>query len=239
MKFIIQKAKVLRNLFIAIALITVGNLFSVYLIFNSSGMESKVTRLIIKLFNVNLEANLPTYFSSLILLTNGILLALIAYGSKAKGGKFWHWIGLSGIFVFLALDEMIQIHEQLRAPMEALLGTTGILYYAWFIPYVIVALLIGIAYFKFMMGLPKNILKLFIISGVIFISGAVVMEAISGMYDEQYGERSLAYALMYSFEEFLEMSGAALFLYALVYYIEMKFKKLTFVLDANNEAIEN
>jgi hypothetical protein len=44
---------------------------------------------------------------------------------------------------------------------------------------------------------------------------------------------------MYSFEEFLEMSGAALFLYALVYYIEMKFKKLTFVLDANNEAIEN
>ncbi|WP_299124388.1 hypothetical protein [uncultured Winogradskyella sp.] len=207
-------------------LLAIGNLFSVYLIFNSAGMESKVPRLLIKLFNVNLEANLPTYFSSLMLLANGILLAVIGYGSKEKSGKFWYWIGLSAIFVFLALDEMIQIHEQLRAPMESLLGTTGILYYAWFIPYIIIALLIGIAYFKFMMQLPKRTLKLFIVAGVLFVSGAVVMEAISGMHAEKYSERTLTYALMYSFEEFLEMSGAALFMYALIEYITIEFKNL-------------
>ncbi|NRD21365.1 hypothetical protein HNV08_15005 [Winogradskyella eckloniae] len=226
MKFEIRKKKILRNLFIAIAILSLGNLFSVYLIFNSAGMDAKVPRLLIKLLNVNLEANLPTYFSSLILLCDAILLAIIAYGSKKKGGQFWHWIGLSAIFVFLALDEMIQIHEQLRAPMEALFSTSGILYFAWFIPYVAITILIGIAYFKFMMRLPKKILKLFIIAGVLFISGAVVMEAISGMHAEVHGERTLTYALMYSFEEFLEMAGAAVFLYALVEYVTKVFKNL-------------
>ena len=156
MIFKIQKTKILRNLFIAIGLIVLANLFTVYLIFNSVGMESKVPRLLIKLFNVNLEANLPTYFSALVLLSDAILLALIAYRKKALGENFWHWIGLSTIFVFISLDEMIQIHEQFRAPMEALFNTSGILYFAWFIPYVAMVIILGIAYFKFMMRLPKK-----------------------------------------------------------------------------------
>ena len=226
MKFRLNKSKVLRNLFIITGVLLIGNLFAVYLRLNSDGMESKVTRLIIKLFDFNLEANLPTYFSSLILLCDGILLALIGSRYKALGEKFWHWLGLSAIFVFLALDEMMQIHEQFRAPMEALFNTTGILYFAWFIPYVAVTIIIGIAYFKFMMRLPKSILKLFILAGVLFISGAVGMEAISGMHAEVHGEETLTYALMYSFEELLEMSGALVFMYALIAYIQLKFKTL-------------
>ena len=223
MIFKIQKTKILRNLFIAIGLIVLANLFTVYLIFNSVGMESKVPRLLIKLFNVNLEANLPTYFSALVLLADAILLALIAYRKKALGEKFWHWIGLSTIFVFISLDEMIQIHEQFRAPMEALFNTSGILYFAWFIPYVAMVIILGIAYFKFMMRLPKKILQLFILAAVVFISGAVVMEAISGMHAEVHGEETLTYALMYTFEEFLEMSGATIFLFALLKYISSQF----------------
>lgn len=228
MKFQVRKSKILRNLFIAIVVLAIGNLFSVYLIFNSTGMENKVPRLIIKLLNVNLEANLPTYFSSLVLLADAILLAFIAYGSKAMGGKFWHWIGLSFIFVFISLDEMIQIHEQLRAPTEALFNTSGLLYFAWFIPYIAVMLVVGIAYFKFMMRLPKRILNLFILAGVVFVFGAVGMEAIGGMHAEVHGEETVTYALMYSFEEFLEMSGAAIFFYALISYIEMEFGKVHF-----------
>ena len=223
MKFKVRKSRILRNLFIAIALLIIGSLFSVYLLFSTAGMEDKVTRLLVNLFIVNLEANLPTYFSALVLLGDAILLAFIAYGSKALGEKFWHWIGLSGIFVFISLDEMIQIHEQLRAPMEALFSTSGLLYFAWFIPYIGMVAIIGIAYFKFMMRLPKKILQLFILAAVVFISGAVVMEAISGMHAEVHGEETLTYALMYTFEEFLEMSGATIFLFALLKYISSQF----------------
>lgn len=235
MNFQVRKSKILRNLFIVIALLIIGNLFSIYLLFNSAGMEDKVTRLLVKLLNVNLEANLPTYFSALVLLGDAILLAFIGFACKAVGDKFWHWIGLSAIFVFISLDEMIQIHEQLRAPMEALFSTSGVLYFAWFIPYIIVTIIVGIAYFKFMMRLPKKILKLFILAGFVFVFGAVGMEMLGGMHAESHGEETLTYALMYSFEEFLEMSGAAIFFYALISYIEMKFKKATFVFESKDD----
>lgn len=62
MKFRVKKNKVLRNLFVIIILLVIGSLFSVYLLFNTTGMDAKVTRLIVKLLNVNMEANLPTFF---------------------------------------------------------------------------------------------------------------------------------------------------------------------------------
>lgn len=234
MKFQVLKSKILRNLFIAIAILIILNLLSVYLLYNTAGMESKVTRLLVKLLNVNLEANLPTYFSALVLLGDAILLAFIAYGSKQIGEKHWHWLGLSAIFVFISLDEMIQIHEQLRAPMEALFNTSGLLYFAWFIPYVAMVIILGIAYFKFMMRMPKKILKLFIIAGVLFVGGAVGMEMIGGMHAEVNGEDNLTYALMYSLEECMEMAGAAVFFYALISYIEMKFKAVQLNFGKNN-----
>lgn len=238
MKFQVRKSKVLRNLFIVIILLVIGNLLSVYLLQRAAVGETaelpKVTRLLVKFLNVNEEANLPTYFSALVLLADGILLAFIGYGSKQIGEKFWHWLGLAGIFVFISLDEMIQIHEQLRAPMEALFNTTGLLYFAWFIPYVAVMLIIGLAYFKFMTRLPKKILKLFILAAVIFVSGAVGMEMVGGMHAEVNGEDNLTYRLMYTFEEFLEMAGGAIFFYALISYIEMKFKTVQFNFGAND-----
>jgi hypothetical protein len=227
MKFSLNKTRILRNFIIAIVFLLVGNLVGLYLRFQLVGMETKSLRLFIKLFDFNLEANLPTYFSSLLLLANGILLALIGCRYKALGQKFWYWYGLSAIFIFLALDEMIQIHEQLRAPMTALFDTSGLLYFAWFIPYLVITILIALAYFKFMMRLPKQILKLFILAGVLFVSGAVGLEAISGMHAETHGEQNLTYALMYTVEELLEMLGAIVFMYALITYITIKFNNFS------------
>lgn len=226
MKFELKKSKILRILLITILFLLLGNLFAVYLRFNTEGMDSKVTRLLIKLFDFNLEANLPTYFSSLVLMFNGFILAMIGFAHKRLGDRFWHWLGLSAIFIFLAFDEMIQIHEQLRAPMEALFNTSGLLYFAWFIPYLAVTILIVIAYFKFMMRLPKRVLKLFIIAGILYVGGAVGMEMLGGWHAEIHTEYTFTYAMMYSFEELLEMSGAVVFLYALLVYITTTFKNL-------------
>ena len=76
MKFGLNESKILRHLFIAVAVLLLGNLFAIYLRFNTTGAEDKVTRLLIKLFDFNLEANLPTYFSSL------MLLRLVSQGSR-------------------------------------------------------------------------------------------------------------------------------------------------------------
>lgn len=63
-------------------------------------MDNRFVRLFIKLFDFDLEADLPTYFSSLLLLSNVILLALIGIRFKAFWQKFWDWFGLSIIFRF-------------------------------------------------------------------------------------------------------------------------------------------
>lgn len=235
MKFRLNRLKHLRNLFIVVTILLIGNLFGLYLQYHEASAENNTARLFVKLFDFNLEANLPTYFSSLLLLANGILLGLIGSRYKVLGQKFWYWYGLSAIFIFLALDEMIQIHEQLRYPMEALFNTSGLLYFAWFIPYIVIILILAIAYFKFMMRLEKPIFKLFILAGALFVFGAVGMEAIGGMHAEVHGESNLTYALMYTVEELLEMTGSVVFLYALLTYITLNFKNfhLEFTPKAN------
>ena len=224
MKFKLLESRALYHLLVVIGLLFLGNCLALYLKFYANGMDSKITRLLIKLFDFNREVNLPTYFSSLLLLANAILLALIGYQYKALNKNFWQWLGLSAIFGFLALDEMVQIHEHVRAPTEALLNTTGIAYFAWFIPYLLIMFILAIIYFKFMARLQIRILKLFIFSAVLYISGAVVVEAISGMHAEVHGEQTLTYAILYTFEELLEMLGLAVFFYALLCYITSHFK---------------
>ncbi|PCJ94921.1 MAG: hypothetical protein COA50_11100 [Flavobacteriaceae bacterium] len=224
MKYRLNKLKILHYLFKAVILLLIGHVFAIFLRLKTSGLEEKIPRLIIKLFDFNLETNLPTYFSSLVLLINGFLLMIIGSAHKKTNKKFYYWYGLAVVFCFLSLDEMVQIHEQLNAPMGAILKTKGILYFSWFIPYIIIMIIMGIAYFKFMMRLPKDVLKLFILAGVLFVSGAVGMEALSGMHAEIHGFDNITYYIMYTIEELLEMSGAIVFLYALLHYITKEFK---------------
>jgi hypothetical protein len=43
---------------------------------------------------------------------------------------------LSGLFVFLAYDELFSNHELLNAPLKAALHTSGLLFYPWLLVYV-------------------------------------------------------------------------------------------------------
>jgi hypothetical protein len=63
-------------------------------------MDNRFVRMLIKLFDFDLEADLPTYCFSMLLLSNVILLALIGIRYKAFGQKFWDRFGLSIIFRF-------------------------------------------------------------------------------------------------------------------------------------------
>jgi hypothetical protein len=74
-----------------------------------------------------------------------------------------------------------------------------------------------------MMRLPKPILKLFIVVGILFVFRAVGMEALSAMHSEKYRDKTLTNFLIYSFEELLKMYGSVVVIYALVSYIQLKF----------------
>ena len=74
---------------IAIAL-TLASLVSIYLgtltIENQSFVE--LSKIYIRLFDLNREANIPTWFSSLLLILNAFILAIIAIRTKALQGPY-------------------------------------------------------------------------------------------------------------------------------------------------------
>ncbi len=187
------------------------------------------------LFSVGADANFPTYYSSFAILCCAGALALLGKGEQ-HGALIRpaHWFGLSLIFVFLSIDEMLELHERATEPMRSIFGTSGLFYYAWVIPYSLAALLIFGAYVRFLFALPKRTSILIIVAGFLFVGGAVGVEMLGGLQAEVYGTRNLTYVLLQTLEETMEMSGIILFLFALADYAERRYGALELHLRPSN-----
>jgi hypothetical protein len=174
---------------------------------------------LVGLFRLNSEKNIPTLYSSLQLITASGLLYCIARKLKSLNRNYWPWFILATIFVFLAIDETAEIHERLPVLFIDRSQQSGLLNFPWVVSYGTAALLIGIAYLRFLFQLPRHIASLFVASGTVYVVGAIGLEMLGGRHSEIHGQQNLAYALFYSCEELLEMLGIALFIYALLVFI--------------------
>jgi hypothetical protein len=170
-------------------------------------------------FDMNVENNVPTFFSAFILVASAVLLTVIASQSTAdRYAGNWKWLAV--IFAFMAVDEDASLHELLIEPVRNLLAVAGPLFFAWVIPYALAVLVIGLLYLKFVWSLPARTRGLFIGAGSLYLAGALGFESVGGWYFSLHGEiEDLPYSLLVAAEEFLEMSGTILFIYALLDYL--------------------
>jgi hypothetical protein len=174
----------------------------------------------VPMFHFNEEKNAPTYFSSFILAFASVLLAVIAAANKGKR-YFWHWAGMSLIFLFISFDELVAVHEKFTRPIRDALQLGGLLYYAWVIPYMLVVVMLALVYFRFIFNLPSKTRFRFILSAGLFMTGAVVAEMFGGsLVDEMGTSRNFPCAILMTLEELLEMGGTILFIYALFSYMQ-------------------
>jgi hypothetical protein len=173
---------------------------------------------LIAAFDMNREANVPTLFSTLLLLAVGFLLWVIARGKKEQSGDYyWHWKLLSIVFFYLAVDEAVGIHELLIVPLRTLLNAGGVLYFTWVIPGLAVVLGLGLYYLKFIMHLTTVDRFRFVVAGVMYVGGAIGVEMIGGHYYWMTNRaKDLNYTLITTLEESLEMAGLTLFIFALL-----------------------
>jgi len=186
------------------------------------------------LFDFNTESNVPTFFSSVNLLVAGILLFFIASVHKTNRVSCLYWYFLSAIFVYLSVDEIASLHERLMVPLSRVLNTSGIFFYSWVIPYgAAVMLLFGI-YLKFLLQLPRKVLLLFVVSGVVFIGGAIGFELFGGWQHQLHGTDTILYAVLYTCEELLEMLGVILFIYSLLFYMTSNLNCRTIAFTADS-----
>ncbi len=182
---------------------------------------------LIELFDFNAEMNIPTFYSALTLIFASFLLFIFALIKKRLKESYFHWLGLAFIFLFLSIDEMVALHERIMWPVKELLNTSGILLFAWIIPYGLFILLLSIIYFKFILSLPKTTMFLFLLSAFTFLTGTIGFELLEGRHYELYGMNDILYSFLCTCEEFLEMLGVAIFIYALLSYAGNQFSKFT------------
>ena len=194
-----------KGLWVALPVIAITGL-AVELMHHGVGPEAPED--LVALFSLSFEGNLPTWYSSALLLGCGILLAAIA--ARAASHRR-HWGLLAGVFVYMSLDEVATLHERLNGLVE--LG--GVLTFGWVIPAALVVAALGIAYLPFLRALPATTRRRFIVAGAIYVGGALLMELPLGLWTSGHGDENLGYVLIDFVEETMEMTGATLFLLAL------------------------
>lgn len=188
---------------------------------------------VIRLLNFGGEANVPTWFAVLLLFMSAQLLGLIGLITR-RGGERWarHWIGLSIIFVLLSLDEACSLHERLEEPMHRLFHTEGILMYGWVIPGMVLVAALGFLYLRFVLNLPARTRRLIILSGVIYVTGALVLEMVEGGVESRVGSEALSYGMLVAVEEMMELFGLVLFIYALLDYVALRWNGATLAITS-------
>lgn len=153
--------------------------------------------LLLQLFDLDEENNLPTWFSSFVLLNVAFFVHLKASEPGLEKRSHWRFIALG--FFLLAIDEVAGMHETFNSSIEI----------NWAIPGAILVLFVAAAFVPFLLSLRGRLAASFVFAGALFVSGAIVTELLS----EDMDSDSWGYALAVALEEGLEMSGALLFLY--------------------------
>lgn len=175
-------------------------------------------------FDLDYEYNVPSFYSAFaILLCSALFFVIARYDKERLDYAQPGWFGLAAVFLFLSIDEAFQVHENIGDIVEGYVAPTGFLYFPWVIPYFALLMAFLLVYLRWMWKLPRRTAMLFILAGGIYITGAVVFDMLGGREAEVHGYESLSYSILYTIEEFLEMSGIVLLMYALLSYIEDQF----------------
>ncbi len=208
-----------------------GMLAAVAVFLVIAGIIAEVTRFsagyppatpFVRLFHLDLEANFPSYFSGLLLLSAALLLAFIAVRKRVEHASFAsRWAMLSAGFLLMSVDEVVGLHELLMEPMRTYLGMSarGIFFFGWVVPGIAVAAAAALFFLTFLLHLPFRVRRGMMAAGALYLGGAIGMELVGGKFVVLYGMKTPGFAAIATVEESLEMAGAILFIHVLLGYI--------------------
>lgn len=194
-------------------------------------------------FDLDGEQNIPALYSSVALLVCAFLLtAITCIKNKRREPFVFQWGFLALVFLAMSIDESIAFHENFHEPMVSMLNLSGLLYAGWVVPVGILMIIVLLVCSKMLVALPPRTRRLFIIAGVIYVSGAMLMEMVGASYLETIGgteasneERGITWSLCVTAEEILEMAGIVVFIHALMSYITEELGGLCLCIPARGD----
>jgi hypothetical protein len=193
-----------------------------------------------ELFSVDNEGNIPTYFNSFLLLIPSLFCYLVSRLKKGIPGAYYtHWLILAIGFFYMSLDESAVLHEKLITLTNRLITIkSDFLEYSWVIPGSILVVILFIYFLPFIKSLPRKTLWLFVISGSMYILGAIGFEMIGSFAHANFTYNSREYTVVVTIEEFLEMAGLSVFAYSLLDYLQSTYQSFMVVIDGHKKLPE-
>lgn len=168
-----------------------------------------------RIVNVAMEGSIPTWFSFLLMLACAFWCAAVG-GALSRALHARTWRLLAGLFTCMSIDEAAALHERAVQPMRALLDSPRVLNYAWVVPGAVAVIAIAVMLRGWTRALPPATRRAFVRAAVVFLSGALLVEALGGWYAAVWGRANFGYAVFTTIEEGGEMTGLAMFLVALL-----------------------
>ncbi|MEC7739163.1 MAG: hypothetical protein VYE46_09860 [Cyanobacteriota bacterium] len=165
-----------------------------------AGVSEKFYQDFFDAINLDEEFNLTAIYNGALLYASSFLLKVIAISSQ--GGKRRDWMLLSRVFLFLAFDEVFQVHELFVIPgLRQYLHPS--LASIWVIPYGILFVLFSYRFIPFFLKLRNRVSVLSLVSGGVYVSGAIVFEALNSwlVRTGQISRSGFYYELISGFEE--------------------------------------
>ena len=199
-------------------------LMLVYIIVNIFG-QGILWGPIEKLFNLDAEVSIPTWFSSLQLGAVGLLLLMGGWESRKQYSSYSSILIILGLaFLFLSVDECAMIHEKITKYV-GMLDIDWLLLFtfkgnhgAWIAVYFFIGVaFILLNYRKIYMlwHCFRREVRYILIGIIVLLIGAIGLEILSYQFLRPITNRSL-YMAEVAAEEFFEMIGVSIVLYGVM-----------------------
>ena len=190
-------------------------------------------------FNLMSESNLPTWFSSVLLLVAALLLSLCGVEQRRRkepGGIYW--FGMSAVFFAMSLDEAAMIHERINTMLLMVnaddLGSLAT--FPWVLPGLAVVLIFGAVFFRFYLTLPRRTKILFALAGTVYLGGGLFLEVVEGWVFSNPAHRGgILQSVIGALQESMEIAGIVIFIHALLKYLVVNSPQRTYTLETKIE----
>ncbi len=166
------------------------------------------------LFNLNAEGSFATWWSSFNLaVAAGLCLLVSRRAARTSRLHGILWAGLAVVMLLLSIDEVAQVHDRMNKA-QFILGVMfeGLPFRPWVVFGGAFAAVVAVATIPLLLALPRRVAGLVILSGALFVAGAVGLEVVAAVLEERgaslYG---LPVMILILIEETLEMGAIALF----------------------------
>lgn len=158
------------------------------------------------LFDVDSEANVPTWYASMLLQACAIIAFVISFHDDKAQKTGWR--GIAVILLLMDMDEIAGLHNIPSRRLSAITGLgDGYLMNAWVIPAVVILAILGLIYLPFVWRLPRWLKWSLLIASTAYLLGAVGFEVLGSHFEYKAGGLHFDPAVHYSFR--FAMTGVA------------------------------